>query len=296
MKILCFGSMNIDYVYEVDHFVRNGETLASKTLRVFSGGKGLNQSVAMAKAGLTVYQAGAVNPNDSQFLIETLSRYNVNTDFIQFNSEVSTGHAIIQVDSNSDNCILLHGGANKSITKDYVDYVIEHFNSDDAIVLQNEINELEYIIKRASKKGLKIFFNPSPFTKEILDLPLGLVDYFIMNELEIGSLLDSPSAFTITSKDKLLNSFPKSSFIITLGSKGAHYISRDYELHQEIFKADVIDTTGAGDTFTGYFISGIIKGRSIDESMKLASKASSITVSRKGAANSIPELNEICFK
>ena len=139
MKVLNFGSLNIDYVYDVDNFVRKGETISSKALKVFCGGKGLNQWVALARGGAEVYQAGMIG-KDGQFLLDLLKEVGVNIDNIVIRDDIRTGNAIIQRDKSGDNCIILFAGANRSITKDYVDKVLSGFKEGDYIVLQNEIS------------------------------------------------------------------------------------------------------------------------------------------------------------
>ena len=161
MKVLSFGSLNIDYVYKVDHFVQKGETLSSKSLNVFSGGKGLNQSIALAKAGVETYHAGAIG-EDGKFLLEILEEAGVDTSCVKILSDERTGNAIIQNDEDGDNCILLYGGANQAITKAQVDAVLSRFDAGDYLVLQNEINELPYMMTKAHEKGMKIVLNPSP--------------------------------------------------------------------------------------------------------------------------------------
>ena len=188
MKVLSFGSLNIDYTYKVPHFVKKGETLASESLQVFGGGKGLNQSVALAKAGTEVYHAGAIG-QDGMFLLDMLKDAGANTDYVKILDTVRTGNAIIQNDKSGDNCIILYGGANQAITREQVDEVMSHFESGDYLVLQNEINELGYIVEKAHEKGMIIVLNPSPMNEKILALPLDVIDYFILNEVEAAQIL-----------------------------------------------------------------------------------------------------------
>ncbi len=187
MKILNFGSLNIDYTYDVDHFVRGGETLSSKALHLFPGGKGLNQSIAASRSGADVWHAGAVGKSDGEFLIKQLNEAGVNTDYVK-RLEVPSGHAIIQRQPDGGNCILLFGGSNQEITRRMADEVLEHFGKGDYLLLQNEISEVGYIMKRAAEKGMRIVLNPSPMDEKIGKLPLENVDYFLLNEVEAESL------------------------------------------------------------------------------------------------------------
>ena len=152
MKILNFGSLNLDYVYSVDHFVQAGETLSSIDLKEFSGGKGLNQTLALKRAGMDVYHAGAIG-QDGMMLKELLESENVHSEFVKvLYGNNRTGHAIIQKDQDGDNCILLYGGTNRNITQEMIDDVMEHFDQGDYLVLQNEINNIPYLIQKAKEK------------------------------------------------------------------------------------------------------------------------------------------------
>ena len=290
MKVLCFGSLNIDYTYKVDHFVKKGETLSSESLKVFSGGKGLNQSIALAKAGADIWHAGAIG-SDGIFLVKELEKAGVNTEYITVLENVRTGNAIIQNDKEGDNCIILYGGANHAITKEQVNSVLEHFHSGDFLVLQNEINELPYIMEQAHKKDMKIVLNPSPMNDRIFELPLAYVNYFVLNEIEAGQLLDMEIKEGFDGKElskKLLERFPEAAIVLTLGSDGSVYLDKQNRVCQSAFRVKTVDTSAAGDTFTGFFIGGILKKLSVGDAMEMASKAAAIAVSRAGAAPSSP--------
>ena len=295
MKILSFGSLNIDYVYSVPHFVKKGETLSAKELNVYTGGKGLNQSIALARAGVETYQAGAIG-TDGMFLLEQLKEAGVKTDLVKILDDVRTGNAIIQNDDDGDNCIVLFGGANQAITKEQVDEVFKDFTNEDYLLIQNEINELSYIVEKAKEEGMKIILNPSPMNEKIMKLPLDQIDYFILNEIEAMQILKMDKPEEIDGKyiaSLLHERFKDATIVLTLGSEGSVCISDDEYVEQSIYKVKAIDTTAAGDTYTGYFIAGILNGKTIKESMDIASKASAIAVTRQGAAPSIPVLGEV---
>ena len=295
MKILSFGSLNIDYVYSVPHFVKKGETLSAKELNVYTGGKGLNQSIALARAGVETYQAGAIG-TDGMFLLEQLKEAGVKTDLVKILDDVRTGNAIIQNDDEGDNCIVLFGGANQVITKEQVDEVFKDFTNEDYLLIQNEINELSYIVEKAKEEGMKIILNPSPMNEKIMKLPLDQIDYFILNEIEAMQILEMGKPEEIDGKyiaSLLHERFKDATIVLTLGSEGSVCISDDEYVEQSIYKVKAIDTTAAGDTYTGYFIAGILNGKTIKESMDIASKASAIAVTRQGAAPSIPVLEEV---
>lgn len=291
-KILNFGSLNIDYVYDVQDFVKKGETAASLKRSTFTGGKGLNQTVAMLRAGLKVYHAGAIG-EEGAFLREYLEKEGADVRFIEVVKE-PTGHAVIQRNAKGDNCILLYGGANRMITKDHIDRVLSFFEEGDVVVLQNEINENAYIIEKAYEKGMTIVLNPSPMNDDIGMLPLDEVDVFFVNETE-GAALSGCGASEGEDKisEKLCERFPESMIVLTLGEKGAVYRDGNEYLKIPAKKVEAVDTTAAGDTFTGYFLSGLLNGKSRRECMELASEASAITVTRPGAAPSIPFIKEL---
>ena len=293
MKVLNFGSLNIDYTYQVDHFVRAGETMSSESLQVFSGGKGLNQSIALSKAGADVWHAGAVGAGDGDFLIEQMKKAGVHTELIE-HLDGQTGHAIIQKDPAGQNCILLYGGANQRITKEMVDRVLTQFEADDFLILQNEISEIGYIMEKAHEKGMKIVLNPSPMNVKILSYPLEYVDYFLLNEVEASDICGieatkDPQALM----NGLVKRFPEAKIVLTLGGDGSVYRDGDTVLRQGIYKVPVVDTTAAGDTFTGYFLAGVLSDLPMDETLRLASVASSIAVSKKGATSSIPSRADV---
>lgn len=291
MKVLNYGSLNIDYVYEVDHFTRAGETQSSFSLEIYSGGKGLNQSIALAKSGVKVWHAGVVGAKDSDMLLNQLEETGINTDLIR-KKEGQSGHAIIQKIQNGQNCILIHGGSNQNITKADVDETLLQFEEGDYILLQNEINQIAYIMESAHEKGMKIIFNPSPLNEKIKTYPLQYVDYFMLNEVEAQDLCGSSG----TDKElieKLTKIFPAAKIVLTLGEKGSIYKDKEQQIFQPIVHVVAVDTTAAGDTFTGFFIGSIISGKKEEEAMKIAAKASAISVTRSGAGVSIPSMEEV---
>lgn len=291
MRVLNFGSLNIDYVYSVEHFVKKGETISSSMLNVFSGGKGLNQSIALSKAGVDVYHAGAIG-TDGIFLEELLKETGVNTKFIKKYENIRSGNAIIQNDRQGDNCIILYGGANQAITKEMVDEVIQEFGEGDWLVLQNEICEIPYIVEKAHERNIKIMLNPSPMNEKIFDINLDYIDCFIMNEIEAEAVVKK-SGDRYFLLEHLQEQFPHAEIVLTLGEKGSVYVGRDGKAEQKAYKVKAVDTTAAGDTFTGYYLAGRLEGFSIEETLDMASRASAIAVSKKGAAPSIPEKNEV---
>lgn len=289
MKFLNYGSLNIDKVYKVPHFVSAGETLSSVKYEEFAGGKGLNQSIALAKAGAQVYHAGKVG-KDGAFLKQALEEHGVNTDSVYENGSV-TGHAIIQVDSSGQNCILLFGGANKEISQEEINSTLNGFDAGDFLVLQNEINGIDSLIDAANKKGMITVLNPSPIDEKIMSLDFNKIDYIILNEIEGAAISGECTPKKIIKA--LLEKYANIKIVLTLGSDGVIYSDSQQSIEQDIFKVDVVDTTAAGDTFMGYFLSSLTMHNDISYALKMASKASSIAVSRKGASTSIPSIDEV---
>ena len=292
MKVLNLGSLNIDYVYDVDHFVRAGETQGSLNMETFCGGNGLNQSIALSRSGIEVWHGGAVGFDDSKMLLDTLAAAGVKINLINRKNSKS-GHAIIQKVKSGENCILLHGGANHMITKEDVAFTLGNFQQGDYIILQNEISELPYIMESAHKKGMKVVFNPSPISREIMDYPLEYVDYFILNEIEAADICDGHGLEGSELIEKLHGLFPESKIVLTLGERGSIYKDSEKIYHQPIFKVKAVDTTAAGDTFTGFFIGALVSNKGVKDSLEIAAKASAISVTRNGASVSIPTLEEV---
>jgi ribokinase len=290
MKVLNFGSLNVDYFYQVEHLVLPGETISSDNLRITTGGKGLNQSIALSKAGIKPFHGGAIGQTDGDMLKDFLDNNGVNVDFIE-TFEGPSGHAIIQVDQYGQNCIVLFGGANQQIDHAFADRVLSNFDNGDIILLQNEISSTAYIMEMAYKRGMKIYFNPSPANSKLSEYPIHYVDTLILNEVEGEQLAGQNNVNYVL--DSLIEKYPKTKIVLTLGERGVAYADMDKREYCGIYENTVVDTTAAGDTFTGYFIGCVAKGMDIKHSLKFASAAASITVSRLGAACSIPSLEEV---
>ena len=292
MKVLCFGSLNIDYTYRVSHFVRQGETLAAESLQVFSGGKGLNQAVALARAGAETWMAGAVG-EDGRFLLEELAAAGVRTDHVCVLQQERTGNAIIQNDRAGDNCILLYGGAKRAVAEAQVDAVLQHFGAGDWLLLQNEINQLPYIMRQAHARGMKIAFNPSPMEARVLEYPLESVGLFLLNRVEAAQLAGTDGADEQALLADLRGRFSRAAVVLTLGADGAVYTDGAETVQQAAYPVQAVDTTAAGDTFTGFFLAARMRGEGAPRAMELASRAAAIAVTRRGAAPSIPTFAEV---
>jgi ribokinase len=287
--VINFGSLNVDHVYRVPHFVQPGETLASLSYDRFPGGKGFNQSVALAHAGVPVRHAGKVGA-DGLWLKQYLADCGSDVSAVETTNGPS-GHAIIQVTPQGENAIVLHGGANRRIARADAQRVLAMAGRGDLLLLQNEISALPDILRAAADRGLSIAFNPAPMDASVLALPLDLVSTFILNEVEAGMLAG------VAEESGMLNAmrarFPKAAVVLTLGSRGARYADGRETHAVPAVPVKAVDTTAAGDTFIGYFLAERILGSDAKAALVTACKAAAICVTRPGAAVSIPTRAEV---
>lgn len=293
MKVLNFGSLNLDHTYRVPHFVRPGETLGAAAQVVNPGGKGLNQSIALARAGATVYHAGCLGVGGEP-LAELLRDTGVDTTYLTPVSDLQ-GNAVIQVAPSGENCIILFGGSNRCVTAAQIESTLASFDDGDYLVLQNEINHLPALVNRAHMRGMRVILNPSPYNEELESVDFGKLSWLFVNEVEAQQI--SGSADPAETWRFLHEAYPDLSVLITLGDAGSVAYKVDgtnvEEVRQEAYKVKAVDTTGAGDTFTGYFVAALIEGLPLSECMRRASMASALSVTRPGAAGSIPLLSEV---
>lgn len=300
-KILDFGSLNLDKVYRVQDIVREGETISSLELRTYPGGKGLNQAIALARAGAQVYMAGGLGLGGEE-LKASLDSSGVNTSFLE-ERDVESGHAIIQVDSKGRNCIVIYPGSNYGNTQDYIDAVLRAFSPGDYILLQNEIDQIDKIIQAAKVRGLYVVFNPSPMNERILSLDLSQIDIFLLNEHEAKAILErdinaKQDKYSSIDGDAIIallhEQFPGAKIVLTLGEQGSLFVDKTGEVYrQTAYLTQTVDTTAAGDTFTGYFLASLLSGADYREALEKAAIASGLSVSREGAAPSIPFYPEV---
>ena len=290
MNIVNFGSLNIDYTFQVNEIVRPGQTIDSRGVSCFPGGKGLNQSIAFARAGGRIFHAGLIG-NDGLFLKDLLEKNGVDCSWVRVIETAGTGKAFIQVDQNGQNSIVLSSGANRMNTESYCREVLDRFSAGDWLLLQNEISCTGFLMEFADKRGMRVIFNPSPINEEVLRLPLDRVSLFLVNEDEGRRLAEQETpeeiVFALTKK------FPRAEVILTLGEKGALWSNGRETLFQKSCSVSAVDTTGAGDTFTGYVLACLSRNEGINASMEKAVRAAAIAVTREGAATAIPFLHEI---
>ena len=293
MKMVVFGSLNIDKVYALEEFVRPGQTISAYGMEEFCGGKGFNQGIALRRAGNAVYFAGAVG-QDGGMLLNTLDRNGINREHVKV-TDGATGHAIIQLDKKGGNCIIILAGANGEITEEDVESTLADFGEGDLIVLQNEISCVPYILRRAHEKGMVVAFNPSPYDAKIGDCDLSCVDYLLVNEVEGAGMAGCTDASAIL--DVLHSRYPALNIVLTLGGEGSVYQAKNGERFTcGVHKVNAVDTTAAGDTFTGFFLSEILCHGDAQKALRVAAVAAGIAVSRKGAEPSIPMIEEVLAK
>lgn len=289
MKVLNYGSLNIDYVYAVDSFVKEGETKSSLSYSIYPGGKGLNQSIALRRAGFEVFHAGKIG-KEGKFLADLLIADKVDVSKLLI-SPAENGHAIIQVDPKGSNCILLHGGTNMQISRSDIDDTLKGFAKGDLLVLQNEISNIDYIIDKAHSIGMVIAINIAPVNGLEKNYDLKKVNIISVNETE-GKAISGKSDY-----DEIIEwfgaTYPAVCTVLTLGGDGSMCYYGGNIHKQGIIKVDIKDTTSAGDTFFGFFIKKFVESYNVPQALELAAKASAICVSRNGAAQSIPFLAEI---
>lgn len=289
MKMLVYGAINMDHVYGLPHLVREGETLTAATYSKNAGGKGLNQATALAKAGADVSMAGAIGA-DGMFLKEMLEETGVKAQYVSL-LDAPTGHAMIQVDAQARNSIVFFPGANQKIDRAMIEEVLSHFEKGDYLSLQNEISGLETLIELAHEKGMKIVLNPSPVTPQLLKAPIEKVDYLVLNEIEGAEFTGETEPEKVL--DVLLEKYPGLHVVLTLGKQGSVYAYGKERIAQCAYPAKAVDTTAAGDTFTGYFMTGVMRGDAVERALQYAAMASSIAVSRPGAGASVPLREEV---
>jgi len=291
MRVLNFGSLNIDHVYRVDRISRPGETISAESYSRFAGGKGGNQSVAVARAGCPVAHVGKIGP-EGRWLLDGMKKDGVDVSRTVV-SDQPGGHAVIQVDAEGENSIVIFGGTNRQITRGEIDSALAEAGGDDMVLLQNEINRIPYIIERADSLGLPVFFNPAPMHEEVLSYPLAKVSVFFINESEGEALTGQTGASGIVAG--MLERFPGAEIVLTMGKRGLLYGSREQgRIRREIERdVPVVDSTGAGDTFIGYYTAAIGMGRGVEEALAYANLAASYCVTRSGAAASIPYASDL---
>jgi len=281
MTIYNLGSINIDHSYHVPNLPRPGETVAATALITGLGGKGANQSIAIARAGGKVAHIGAVGA-DGAWTVAALRAAGVDTGAVRV-ADVPTGHAMITVDAAAENAIVLFPGANRQIEEPQIAAALQQAGPGDWLLLQNETNAGVAAARAARDKGLRVAYCAAPFDATAVAEILPFTDLLSVNEGEAAQLHSALPGAALQNCDLL----------VTYGSRGAAYIGPDQSVKTDAFKVDPVDTTGAGDTFLGYALAGIDSGLTIEAALRRASAAAALQVTRPGAAEAIPEAGEV---
>jgi ribokinase len=289
MAVINIGSINIDHVYQVDHFVHPGDTIASRHYQCLLGGKGANQSIALARAGSEVRHVGKINEADVAFK-QTMIRDGIDCKHVTC-TETASGHAIIQVTPSAENAIVLFGGANHEMTPKDIMHALDNVKPEDWVLTQNETNGIEQVLIQAKEKGLRVAFNPAPMTQSVKHLPHECIDLLIVNEVEAQEISGRQDLNKI--EDYFRQNWPHAEVLITLGKAGVRMLKKDQTIDLPAFEVEAVDTTAAGDTFIGYFLSAYSNHTDSKVALTRACAASALAVMKVGAAQSIPNQENV---
>ncbi|MFC0200036.1 ribokinase [Paracoccus rhizosphaerae] len=283
MAIWNLGSINIDHVYRLQNLPRPGETLAAQDFSMGLGGKGANQTIAAARAGARTLHLGAVGASDS-WVVERLAEAGAVTVHIARMDDQATGHAIILVDSGAENAIVIHPGANRAIDETALIATLQEIGPDDTLLIQNETNSQVAAAQAAQARGARVVYSAAPFDLEAVRATLPHVSILAMNAGEAEQLFAG-----------IPGDLPVQGLLITKGSEGAEYrdLRTAQTFRQPSFKVRPVDTTGAGDTFAGYFAAALDEGQDVAAALRLAAAAAALQVTRPGAADAIPLRAEV---
>lgn len=285
MTIYNLGSINADLFYRLPHFPGPGETLASTAHWRGLGGKGTNMSVAAARAASRVVHIGAVGA-DGKWAVDRLMEYGVDTTRIATLPD-PTGHAIVMLDAAGENSIVLAPGANHAIPPDLLVQAMAAATESDTFLFQNETSAQRSGAEIASARGMRVAYAAAPFDADAVAAVLPLLDLLILNEVEAAQLASATG--------QSVETLPVRDVVVTLGTKGARWINTDRGAGFDVPAIPVtpVDTTGAGDTFTGYLVAGLDRGMPMKQALSLATRAAALMVTRQGTADVIPDLKEV---
>ena len=290
MSVLTIGSLNLDHVLSVKHLVNPGDTLAASSLTTTAGGKGLNQSLAAVRAGATVLHAGAVGAG-GLVLKDLLAQNGCDVHLID-EVDVEQGCAFIQVDAcTGENAIVLFAGSNHALTDQRVDEFLDCVTPGDVVLLQNEVSGVTHALAACAERGIPCVLNPAPMSDDIAAADLSAVSWLVVNEVETAQLTGEREPDAVWAK--VSERWPNTSLLLTRGEQGSVAYTRDERYMQPALSVQAVDTTGAGDTFLGYFVAGLEEGLPLPRCLSLATCASAVCVTRAGAAQAIPWRDEV---
>ena len=285
MTVWNLGSINIDNVYRVRHLPGPGETLAAYEYQQGLGGKGANMSVAAARAAAHVCHIGAIG-GDGRWARDRMLEYGVDTRHI-VQGQTATGHANIALDDDGENQIILFPGANRDISVDQVKSALTSGSAADTLLIQNETNAQVDAALVARSIGMRVIYAAAPFEIAAVESVLAHIDILVLNAVEAAQLE--------AAMGKALTDLPVSDVVVTLGGDGSRHFDLATGTTTDIpaIAVDVVDTTGAGDTFTGYLAAGLDRGLPMRQALDLATQAAALMVTRLGTADVIPDLKDI---
>jgi ribokinase len=296
-RIVVIGSSNTDMVVKSDRLPVPGETVLGGVFMINQGGKGANQAVAIARLGGNVtFISKTGNDSFGKQSIEMFDEENINTDYILSDPHHPSGVALIMVDTSGENCIVVASGANGTLSPHDIDKARNIIESADILLMQLEIpmETVEYAAKLAHEKGIKVILNPAPaafLSNELLECLYAIVPNKTEAEMLSGvKVFDWDSARQAAD---IISAKGVSNVIITLGSKGSLIKEENSYYEVPVEKINAVDSTAAGDTFCGTLCVGLAEGFSILDAVKMANKASGISVTREGAQSSIPYRKEL---
>ncbi len=286
MAVWNLGSINIDNAYRVPHLPSAGETIRAKSHQKGLGGKGANISVAIARGAASVTHIGAVGA-DGAWAVERLMEYGVDTRHITKLANEATGHANIAVADDGENQIIIYPGTNRMITDDMIGGALAVASPGDILVMQNETNGQLRAAKIAKKMGLNVVYAAAPFEAEAVTSVLPYTDLLVLNAVEANQLK--------AVLGRSLKDLDVHNIVVTQGGDGSCWIDAlaKLETHIPAISVASVDTTGAGDTFTGFLVAGLDRGLPMMQSLNLATQAAALMVTRFGTADVIPDLKEI---
>lgn len=297
MKNICvIGSLNMDLVVNVDIMLKPGQTIIGSNFKEVPGGKGANQAVAMARLNGNVSMIGKVGEDGfGQTLINSLKNDKVDTTYIQ-TAKGATGVALITVDKNAQNSIVVSPGANFEVKEDDIDNNIEAIKNSDIVVLQLEtpLNTIKYALNKAKELNKYTILNPAPAVK-LDDEIIKNVDLLTPNEteLEIISGVSIETEEDIQKAAQIMIEKGVKELIVTLGSKGSLYINKEKSMFKKAYKVEAVDTTAAGDSYTGALAVALSQDKNIEDAMDFASKVGALSVLKEGAQSSLPTLEDV---
>lgn len=295
-NIIVVGSINMDLVVKTDEIPKIGETLLGKELLQIPGGKGANQAAAMGKLGKNIIMLGKVGrDNFGEDLLESLKESGVDIAYIE-KEDSSTGIAVINVDKEGNNNIVVIPGANGLVDETYLMKNEKVFQEAEAVVFQLEI-PLETVkegLSLAKKFGKTTILNPAP-AMDLDDETIKNIDILAPNEHELGRLakMKVTDDESIIKASEILLKKGVQQIIVTLGSRGVFYINKERQEFFDAYKVKVVDTTGAGDSFIGGFVASYIENKDIDKAIDFGQRTAALAIQKLGAQSSLPTREEV---